>query len=93
MSSSSPSSTVIQQQHLQQQQQPHMQMQQQPQRSQQQPYQNMQQPASNVHDVDQLYMNSSTSNVSPDSGIQSEGMASSSPLHLGDNNGHSSSHA
>ena len=35
-------------------------------------------------DID-LYLNSSTSNVSPDSGIQSEGgggMANSSPLHL-----------
>ena len=41
---------------------------------------------STVQDID-LYLNSSTSNVSPDSGIQSEGgggMANSSPLHLTD---------
>ena len=41
------------------------------------------QPPQPPQDVD-VYLNSSASNVSPDSGIQSEGVASSSPLHLGD---------
>ena len=38
--------------------------------------------AATTADFDTLYLNSSTSNVSPDSGIQSEGV--NSPLHLGD---------
>ena len=44
-------------------------------------------PPQTTADVDQLYLNASTSNVSPDSGIQSEGVASSSPLHLGETAG------
>ncbi len=39
-------------------------------------------------DMDQVYMSSNAgSNVSPDSGIQSEGVASNSPMHLGEGAG------
>ena len=62
--------------------------QQQPQLQHQQRHNSMQQsqvpPPQATAEIDPIYMNASTSNVSPDSGIQSEGVASSSPLHLGD---------